>query len=79
MTAATKRKTASERYKDQGKVMFACWIDPKVIQKIKLLANIESKTIPELLTERFSDVKVEGSAGKVVVKFARKEERAEID
>lgn len=75
----TKRKTAAERYKEQGKVMFACWIDPKVIQKIKLLANIEDKTIPQLLTERFSDVKVTGSSGKVIVKFEPREERVEVD
>lgn len=72
----SKRQTAAERYKSQGKVQFACWIDPKVLRQIKMIANLEEKTIPEVLASRFSDVKIESSTGKVIVKFSKQLEEA---
>ena len=70
------KQTAAERYKGQGKVYFACWVDPSVVKKIKAIAGIEDKSIPEVLSERFSDVKMEKSAGKVTVRFNKALEEA---
>jgi hypothetical protein len=67
----SKAKTAAERYKEQGLVQFACWLHPSTIRKIKTLAIIEDKFIPEVIASRFSDVKIEGSGGKVTVRFSR--------
>lgn len=68
------RPTASERYKAQGKILFACWVDPSVVRAIKMVAGIENKNISTIITERFSDVKFEQTGRKVVVKFVRSEE-----
>ncbi len=70
------KKSVAERYKEQGRVQFACWLDPKVIHQIKAIAGIENKTIPEVITDRFSDVKFEGKGNKVTVKFSRQLEEA---
>lgn len=70
------RQTPAERYRAQGKVYFACWIDPQVVKKIKAIAGIEDKNIPEVLADRFSDVKVEKAGGKVTVRFSKTLEEA---
>ena len=70
------RQTAAERYKAQGKIYFACWLDPQVVHTIKALAAIEDKAIPEVITERFGAVKMERSAGKVTVRFNKALEEA---
>jgi hypothetical protein len=74
------RKTAAERYKEQGLQQFACWLPPETILKIKTMANLQGMKIPELITAKFNDVKIERgtSRGKLVVKFSRVEEETEI-
>jgi len=70
-TVKTRRATAAERYKEKGLVMFACWLEPEVIRKIKTLALVQGKKVPEVVTARFSDVEFGGTGSKVLVKFNR--------
>lgn len=70
--------TAAERYKAEGRVQFSCWLMPATIKAIKTLAFANDTTIPGIIADKFSDVKVEKVKGKVTVTFDKVKERAEV-
>jgi hypothetical protein len=73
------KKTAADRYKEQGLQQFTCWLHPDTILKIKMMAQLHELKIPDVITAKFQDVEIkrESSKGKLTVRFSKVEETTE--
>jgi hypothetical protein len=67
----TKHQSSIEKYREQGLVQLATWIPPDTLKNIRMIATAQDKTIREVITERFSDVRMETKGNRVTVKFAK--------
>jgi hypothetical protein len=67
----TKPQSSIEKYKEQGLVQLTTWVQPDILKNIRMIATAQDKTIREVITERFSDVKIETKGNRVTLKFSK--------
>ena len=48
-------KTPKERYTEQGKKFFGCWLDEDIVAKIKSEAANRKMIIPDLIASKFME------------------------
>lgn len=74
----TKHQSSIEKYREQGLVQLATWIEPEVLKNIRMIATAQDKTIREVITERFSDVRTEVKGSRVTVRFTKSLETEDV-